>query len=49
VLAGTDRACRPLLAAGRSHAELAGLTLGDLPPSTELDRLRARRPAEDDR
>ena len=43
VLAGTDRACRPLLAAGRSPAELAGLTLGDLPPSADGDRLRARR------
>jgi metal-sulfur cluster biosynthetic enzyme len=43
VLAGTDRVCRPLLAAGRTPPELAGLTLGDLPASHELDRLRARR------
>jgi metal-sulfur cluster biosynthetic enzyme len=43
VLAGTDRVCRPLLAAGRPPAELAGLRLGDLPASPALDRLRARR------
>jgi metal-sulfur cluster biosynthetic enzyme len=50
VLAGTDRVCRPLL---RDGVELAGLTLGDLPPSPELDRLRERRrevglPADDE-
>ena len=44
---------RPLLSAGRSPAELAGLRLGDLPGTPELDRLRARRaelglPAGDD-
>ena len=43
VLAGTNRVCRPLLAAGRSTDELAALTLADVPPSPELDRLRARR------
>jgi metal-sulfur cluster biosynthetic enzyme len=43
VLAGTDLACRPLLAAGAGPAELAGLRLGDVPPSPELDRLRQRR------
>ena len=43
VLAGTDRVCRPLLAAGRSSDELAELTLGDVPPSPDLDRLRSRR------
>jgi metal-sulfur cluster biosynthetic enzyme len=53
VLAGTDRVCRPLLAAGRTERELAGLTLGDLPPSADSERLRARRtelglPAGDD-
>ncbi len=53
VLAGTDRVCRPMLAAGRSIEELAGLTLGDVPPSPDLDRLRSRRaelglPADDD-
>ena len=31
VLAGTDRVCRPLLAAGRTRTELAELTLGDVP------------------
>ncbi len=53
VLAGTDRVCRPLLAAGSTTEELALLTLGDVPPSADLDRLRARRaelglPAGDD-
>jgi metal-sulfur cluster biosynthetic enzyme len=50
VLAGTDRVCRPLL---RDGVELARLTLGGLPQSPELDRLRERRrevglPAGDD-
>lgn len=40
VLAGTDQVCRPLLAAG---IEPAGLTLGDVPHSPALDRLRHRR------
>ncbi len=53
VLAGTDRVCRPLLTAGRAGADLAGLTLGDVPASADLERLRARRaelglPAGDD-
>ena len=53
VLAGTDRVCRPLLAAGRTPAELAGLRLGDLESTPDTDRLRARRaelglPAGDD-
>jgi metal-sulfur cluster biosynthetic enzyme len=43
VLAGTDRVCRPLLAAGRGLAELAALTLGDAPPSPDRERLRSRR------
>ena len=43
VLAGTDRVCRPLLAAGRTPHELAGLRLGDLPGSPQLEKLRARR------
>ena len=43
VLAGTDRVCRPLMNAGRSTEELAAMTLGEVPPSPELDRLRARR------
>ena len=43
VLAGTDLVCRPLLAAGRTADDLAGMTLGDAPPSPERERLRARR------
>jgi metal-sulfur cluster biosynthetic enzyme len=43
VLAGTDQVCRPLLAAGTSPAGLPGMTLGDVPPSAALDRLRQRR------
>ena len=52
VLAGTDRVCAPLLAAGRTGEDLAGLTLGDAPDTPDRDRLRARRaelglPSED--
>ena len=52
VLAGTDRVCRPLLARGLSDEDLGRLTLGDVPPSPDLDRLRSRRaelglPADD--
>ena len=52
VLAGTDRVCRPMLNAGRTGEELAGLTLGDAPPSPDRERLRTRRaelglPADD--
>jgi len=43
VLAGTERVSRPLLTSGRRPEELAELTLGELPPSADLDRLRARR------
>ena len=43
VLAGTDLVCRPLLAAGVSPAELAGLTIGAAPPTPALNRLRRRR------
>ena len=43
VLAGTDLVCRPLAAAGRTPAELAALTLGDVPSSPELTRLQRRR------
>ncbi|MCW2614281.1 MAG: hypothetical protein JWN08_1275 [Frankiales bacterium] len=43
VLAGTDRVCRPLLAAGRTTDDLADLTLGEVPPSADRERLRARR------
>ena len=53
VLAGTDRVCRPLLASGRTPEDLATLTLGDLTPSPDAERLRARRrelglPSDDD-
>jgi metal-sulfur cluster biosynthetic enzyme len=53
VLAGTDRVARPLLTSGRTMDDLAAMTLGEVPPSPELDRLRARRaelglPAGDD-
>jgi metal-sulfur cluster biosynthetic enzyme len=52
-LAATDRGCRPLLAAGRTPDDLAGLSLGDVPESHDLERLRSRRtelglPAGDD-
>ena len=53
VMAGTDQVCRPLLASGTTPERLRELTLADLPPSRELDRLRQRRaelglPAGDD-
>jgi metal-sulfur cluster biosynthetic enzyme len=52
-IAGQDRVARPLVDAGAGPDELARLTLGEVPPSAELDRLRARRaalglPAADD-
>jgi metal-sulfur cluster biosynthetic enzyme len=43
VLAHQDRVVRPLLRTGRSPDELSGVTLGDVPPSDDLARLRARR------
>jgi metal-sulfur cluster biosynthetic enzyme len=53
VMAGTDQVCRPLLAAGQDPAALLAMTLGEVPPSRALDRLRQRRadlglPAGDD-
>jgi metal-sulfur cluster biosynthetic enzyme len=58
VLAGTDQVCRELRATGPHEArpteqDLRELTLGAVPPSTALDRLRQRRaelglPAGDD-
>ena len=53
VMAGTDQVCRPLLAAGTEPPQLLGMTLGDVPASGPLDRLRQRRaelglPAADD-
>jgi metal-sulfur cluster biosynthetic enzyme len=52
-MAGTDQVCRPLLAAGATPADLAGLTLGAVERTPALDRLRRRRaelglPAGDD-
>jgi metal-sulfur cluster biosynthetic enzyme len=43
VMAGTDQVCRPLLAAGASRAALLAMTLGEVPASGALDRLRQRR------
>jgi metal-sulfur cluster biosynthetic enzyme len=43
VMAGTDQVCRPLVAAGAIPAVLRAMTLGEAPPSRELDRLRRRR------
>jgi metal-sulfur cluster biosynthetic enzyme len=40
VLAGTDRVCRPLVRDGR---DVLAMTLGDAPPSADLDTLRSRR------
>jgi metal-sulfur cluster biosynthetic enzyme len=53
VMAGTDIVCRPLLSGGTPPERLRQLTLGEVPPSAELDRLRQRRaelglPADDD-
>ncbi len=43
VLAGTDRVCRSLLAAGTPPEALPGLTLGQAPASVDRERLRTRR------
>jgi hypothetical protein len=43
VMAGTDIVCRPLVKAGATPADLANLTLGTLPATRELKRLRERR------
>ena len=43
VMAGTDQVCRPLLAAGTDPAALLAMTLGEVPPSRALARLRERR------
>ncbi|WP_214369299.1 iron-sulfur cluster assembly protein [Pseudonocardia sp. H11422] len=44
-LAGQDRVARPLVDTGMGPEELAELTLGEVPPSPDLDRLRERRAA----
>jgi metal-sulfur cluster biosynthetic enzyme len=43
VVAGQDRVARPLVDGGAGPDQLAGLTLGAVPPSHALDRLRERR------
>ena len=43
IMAGSDRVCRPLLAAGRTVDELAGMCLGEVPMSVDRERLRERR------
>ena len=53
VLAGTHQVCRPLVDAGATPTDLVNLTLGAIPQSEHLDRLRKRRqdlglPANDD-
>jgi len=53
VMAGTDQVCRPLLADGTEPSALLTMTLGEVPGSRALDRLRQRRaelglPAGDD-
>ena len=53
VVAGQDRVARPLVDAGATPSDLATMRLRDVPPSDDLDRLRARRrllgqPADDD-
>jgi metal-sulfur cluster biosynthetic enzyme len=53
VTAGQDRVARPLVDAGATPSDLATMTLGEVPPSADLDRLRQRRallglPAGDD-
>jgi metal-sulfur cluster biosynthetic enzyme len=52
-MAGQDRVARPLADAGVFPEKLAELTLGEVPPSEELTRLRERRrwlglPCDDD-
>jgi metal-sulfur cluster biosynthetic enzyme len=44
-LAGQDRVARPLVDAGAGPDELADMTLGAVPPSGDLTRLRERRAA----
>jgi metal-sulfur cluster biosynthetic enzyme len=44
-LAGQDRVARPLVDAGVGPDELADTTLGSVPPSSDLSRLRERRAA----
>jgi len=43
IMAGTDQVCRPLLDAGTDPGRLLELTLGEVPQSRPLERLRERR------
>jgi metal-sulfur cluster biosynthetic enzyme len=43
VLAGTDRVCRALIAAGVDRFTLTDLSLGDAPEGADRERLRSRR------
>jgi len=43
VMAGTDQVCRPLVDSGATPRDLVNLTLGTVPASPELTRLRQRR------
>ncbi|HEX3593279.1 MAG TPA: iron-sulfur cluster assembly protein [Pseudonocardiaceae bacterium] len=43
VLAGTDRVCRAMIAAGTERERLAELALGDAPAGPDRERLRDRR------
>jgi len=43
VLAGTDRVCRAMIAAGVDRFSLTELTLGDAPEGADRERLRSRR------
>jgi metal-sulfur cluster biosynthetic enzyme len=43
MLANQDRVVRPLLAAGMPLGRVGTLTIGDVPASADLDRLRSRR------
>lgn len=42
-LAGQEKVAKPLVDSGIGPEELAGLRLGQVPPSADLDRLRSRR------
>ncbi len=44
-LAGQDKVARPLVDAGVGPDELAAMSLGDVPPSGDLTRMRQRRAA----
>ena len=53
LMAGTDLVVRPLMAAGATPEQVVAMTLGEVPASADLRRLRERRreldiPADDD-